>query len=155
MGGGAAGVAFVYTNGGSFHHSESLRGRCLHSGEIHIFLSFADRKIVFLLPLFFQAVLSESASKAGLRLIPLAIALPIGGLISGVVMSKWGHLGTLVRVGSVILFCGCYLISTLDDQSSQWKLYTFLLPTAFGQGLVYPSSLFAMLAKFEHSRLSP
>src|SRR5271170_1087425 len=108
-----------------------------------------------MLPLFFQAVLSESASKAGLRLVPLAIALPIGGLISGIIKSNLGHLGTLVRVGSVILFCGCYLISTLDDQSPQWELYTFLLPTTFGQGLVYPSSLFAMLAKFEHSRTPP
>jgi len=110
---------------------------------------------MFMLPLFFQTVLSDSASVAGLRLIPLAIALPIGGLVSGIVMSQWGHLGTLVRTGSLILFCGCYLIYTLNEQSPQWKLYTFLLPTTFGQGLVYPSSHFAMLAQFEHSRTGP
>jgi hypothetical protein len=69
-------------------------------------------QVVFMLPLFFQAVLSESAATAGLRLVPPAVALPIGGLVSGVVMSTWGHLGTLVRIGSVILFCGCYIIST-------------------------------------------
>jgi len=105
-----------------------------------------------MLPLFLQVVLSESASEAGLRLIPPAVALPLGGLVSGIIMSVWGHLGLLVKIGSIILVIGCYLVSSLDSGISQWKLFLFLIPTNFGQGIVYPSSLFAMLAKHEHSR---
>jgi hypothetical protein len=67
-------------------------------------------------------------------------------------MSKWGHLGTLVRVGSVILFSGCVLISMLKGTSSGWQLFAYLVPANFGQGLAYPSTLFSMLAKYDQSR---
>ena len=141
----------VLTQGASITTSLFTAGAC--TGVRSSFFALTD-EIMFILPLFFQAVLSESASKAGLRLLPLAVALPLGGLVSGVVMSKWGHLATLVRVGSVILFFGCYLICTLDERSPEWKFYIFLLPTTFGQGIVFPSTHFATLAKFEHSRPS-
>lgn len=48
-----------------------------------------------MLPLFFQVVLLDSATKAGARLAIPSLATPIGGVIAGVIMSQWGKLLTL------------------------------------------------------------
>ncbi len=53
-------------------------------------------------PFFFQVVLFDSATTAGARLAIPSLATPIGGLIAGIVMSRWGKLITLVRLGAAL-----------------------------------------------------
>ncbi|KAM0357672.1 hypothetical protein ACHAPZ_002276 [Fusarium culmorum] len=56
-----------------------------------------------MLPLFFQVVLLDSATTAGARLAIPSLATPIGGVIAGVIMSRWGKLLTLVRIGAFLM----------------------------------------------------
>ena len=104
-----------------------------------------------MLPLFFQVVLLDSATKAGARLALPSLATPIGGVIAGVVMSRWGRLITLVRIGAVFMVLGNFLVTSLRFYDSTWKYLVFIFPANLGQGIIYPAILFTTLASFEHS----
>lgn len=110
-----------------------------------------SRKFLFMLPLFFQVVLLDSASKAGARLIIPSLATPIGGLISGIVMSRWGKLAHLVRAGSFFMCIGNVLVMLLQFDDAKWKYVAYVFPASLGQGIVYPAILFTFLAAFDHA----
>ena len=105
-----------------------------------------------MIPLFFSVVLLDSASKAGVRLIIPSLATPIGGLIAGFIMSRWGQLGHLVRLGCFFMMLGNALVASLQYYDSTWKYVAYLFPANLGQGIVYPSILFTNIAAFEQSR---
>ncbi|KAI5923502.1 major facilitator superfamily domain-containing protein [Camillea tinctor] len=106
---------------------------------------------LFMLPLFFQVVLMDSATTAGGRLAIPSLATPIGGLIAGVVMSRWGKLITLVRIGAVLMAIGNALVTSLKFMDANWKYYVYIFPANLGQGIIYPGILFTSLATFEHA----
>ncbi|KAH7396438.1 major facilitator superfamily domain-containing protein [Pyrenochaeta sp. MPI-SDFR-AT-0127] len=106
---------------------------------------------LFMLPLFFQVVLMDSATKAGARLAIPSLATPIGGLVAGVVMSKWGKLLPLVKIGAVLMTLGNGLVTSLSFYDSAWKYMVFIFPANLGQGIIYPATLFTTLASFDHS----
>ena len=104
-----------------------------------------------MLPLFFQVVLLDSASQAGARLAIPALATPLGGLITGYIMSRYGKLITLLRSGTLCMAVGNALVTALRFTDSTWKYYLFIFPANFGQGITYPATLFTNIATFEHS----
>jgi hypothetical protein len=107
-----------------------------------------------MIPLFFQVVLLDSPSEAGLRLVIPSLATPAGGLIAGFVMSRYGRLSGLVRLGCFFMVLGNGLVASLGYHDSNWKYIIYLFPANLGQGIVYPSILFTFLAAFDHSRMS-
>ena len=104
-----------------------------------------------MLPLFFQVVLKDSPTKAGARLAIPSLATPLGGLIAGVVMSRWGQLINLVRFGAITMTIGNGLVTSLAFYDSKWKYLVYIFPANLGQGIIYPAILFTTLASFEHS----
>ncbi|OJJ02330.1 hypothetical protein ASPVEDRAFT_133389 [Aspergillus versicolor CBS 583.65] len=105
---------------------------------------------LFNLPLFFQVVLLDSASKAGARLVIPSFATPIGGLISGIIMSRYGKLSHLMRAGASLMFVGNLLVMALQFYDAEWKYFVYVIPANLGQGIVYPAILFTFLAAFGH-----
>lgn len=106
---------------------------------------------LFNLPLFFQVVLLDSATTAGARLAIPSLATPIGGLIAGIVMSRWGKLIPLVRTGTFLMVLGNALVTSLAFEDSGWKYLVYIFPANLGQGIVYPGILFTSLATFDHA----
>ena len=108
-------------------------------------------QFLFTLPLLFQVILLDSASKAGARLAVPSLAAPIGSLVSGIVMSRWGKLAHLVRTGAALMCVGNFLVMLLQFNDSEWKYYVYVIPASLGQGIVYPGILFTFLAAFDHA----
>ncbi|KAI1208222.1 MFS general substrate transporter [Annulohypoxylon truncatum] len=106
---------------------------------------------LFLLPLFFQIVLLDTATTAGARLAIPSLATPIGGLIAGIVMSRWGKLITIVRIGAILMTIGNGLVTSLNFVDTNWKYFVYIFPANLGQGMIYPGILFTSLATFEHA----
>ncbi|CAM1501776.1 Fc.00g037600.m01.CDS01 [Cosmosporella sp. VM-42] len=106
---------------------------------------------LFMLPLFFQVVLLDSATTAGARLAIPSLATPIGGVIAGVVMSRWGKLIALVRTGAILMTIGNGLVTSLGFEDSTWKYFVYVFPANLGQGIIYPGILFTSLASFDHA----
>ena len=80
-----------------------------------------------------------------------SLGVPIGGLIAGLVMSRWGQLLGLVRVGALLMVVGNGLIASFQFQDSAWKYFVYVFPANVGQGLLFPGLLFTSLATFEHA----
>ncbi|KAM6535250.1 hypothetical protein FALCPG4_004829 [Fusarium falciforme] len=106
---------------------------------------------LFMLPLFFQVVLLDSATTAGARLAIPSLATPIGGVIAGITMSRWGRLIALVRTGALLMVVGNALVTSLGFEDSTWKYFVFVFPANLGQGIIYPGILFTSLASFDHA----
>lgn len=129
-----------------------LRGRTVVSNMVsNVLVGMSAFSFLFTIPLFFQAVLSESASKAGLRLIIPSLATPLGSFAAGYVMSRWGVLNHLVRLGCFLMLLGNALMASLDYHDSKRKYLVYLFPANLGQGIVFPSILFTNISTFEHS----
>jgi hypothetical protein len=96
-------------------------------------------------------VLLDSASKAGARLIIPSLATPVGGLIAGIVMSRWGRLAQIAQAGALFMFVGNLLVTLLHFDDAEWKYYAFVFPANMGQGMVYPAILFSFIAAFDHT----
>ena len=130
-----------------------LKGMTVVSNMIsNVLVGMSSYAFLFMIPLFFQVVLLDSASKAGIRLVVPSLSTPIGGLIAGFVMSRWGHLSNLVRAGCLLMTLGNGLVASLHYKDSAWKYVAYLFPANIGQGIVYPSILFTNIAAFEQSR---
>ena len=120
--------------------------------KVHTGLGTTDlSQYLFMLPLFFQVILLDSAAQAGARLAIPSLATPIGGLVAGFVMSRYGKLITLLRAGVILMTIGNALVTSLQFRDASWKYYLFIIPANFGQGITYPSTLFTNIATFEHS----
>ncbi|KAJ5085109.1 hypothetical protein N7532_009880 [Penicillium argentinense] len=129
-----------------------LRGLLPVSTQIaNVCVGMAAYAFLFTIPLLFQVILLDSPTKAGARLVIPSLATPLGGLISGVVMSRWGKLAYLVRTGAGLMFVGNLLVALLRFDDSQWKYFAYIIPANLGQGIVYPGILFTFLAAFDHS----
>ncbi|KAJ5592024.1 uncharacterized protein N7459_002393 [Penicillium hispanicum] len=129
-----------------------LRGVLPVSTQIaNVCVGMAAYAFLFTLPLLFQVILLDSPTKAGGRLVIPSLATPLGGLISGVVMSRWGKLAYLVRIGAALMFVGNLLVTLLRFHDTEWKYFVFIIPANLGQGIVYPGILFTFLAAFDHS----
>jgi hypothetical protein len=109
-----------------------------------------NHQFLFLMPLFFQSVLLDSASVAGLRLVAPSLATPVGGLATGLLMRHGDRLGVLSRVGLVILMVGAWFNLRLGMHDQLWKYSVYLMVGSFGQGLSYPATLFAFIRACEH-----
>ncbi|EAA59153.1 hypothetical protein AN3888.2 [Aspergillus nidulans FGSC A4] len=128
-----------------------LKGLLPVSTQIaNVCVGMAAYAFLFNLPLFFQIVLLDSASKAGARLVIPSLATPVGGLLSGIVMSHYGKLSYLMRAGAMLMFLGNLLVMILDFEDSAWKYFVYVIPANLGQGVVYPAILFTVLAAFGH-----
>ncbi|EJT69905.1 vacuolar basic amino acid transporter 2 [Gaeumannomyces tritici R3-111a-1] len=95
---------------------------------------------LFMLPLFFQVVLEDSATTAGVRLAIPSLATPLGGLVTGLAMARWGKLLWLMRLGALVMVLGNALVTSLKFSDSSWKYIAYIFPANLGQGIVFPSS---------------
>ncbi|KAL5366455.1 major facilitator superfamily domain-containing protein [Aspergillus floccosus] len=117
----------------------------------NVCVGMAAYAFLFTLPLLFQVILLESATKAGARLAVPSLATPIGGLISGIVMSRWGKLAYLVRAGTLLMCLGNLMVMFIQFNDAPWKYFAYVIPASLGQGIVYPGILFTFLAAFDHA----
>ncbi|GKT67968.1 vacuolar basic amino acid transporter 2 [Colletotrichum tofieldiae] len=129
-----------------------LKGRLPVLTQIsNVCAGLAAYAYLFMLPLFFQVVLLDSATTAGARLAIPSLATPLGGLVAGIVMSRWGKLIWLVRFGAFFMLFGNALVTALQFQDSKWKYLVYIFPANLGQGIIYPAILFTTLASFDHA----
>jgi hypothetical protein len=66
-------------------------------------------------------------------------------------MSRWGRLAALVRAGAFVMMLGNLLVATFKFHDNRWKYIVYLFPANLGQGIAYPSTLFTVLALFDHA----
>ncbi|KAL2130489.1 hypothetical protein VTI74DRAFT_6343 [Chaetomium olivicolor] len=91
--------------------------------------------IVYVFPVYFQAVLGVSQTLSGAYLVPTVVAFPLSAAIGGGIMAKIGRYKPIHLASFALLTLGCGLASLLDPNShaAMWVFFQIFL--AIGTGL--------------------
>ncbi|RKF53859.1 Vacuolar basic amino acid transporter 2 [Erysiphe neolycopersici] len=102
--------------------------------------------VTFNMPLFFQAVMLESATNSGLRLLVPNIVASVGGILVGFLITWTKQMKIYVFIGLVFSFIGSIVLSFLQRTWQKWVYLVLLVPTSLGQGIMYPTTFIAILS---------
>ena len=94
--------------------------------------------ILMFLPMFMVHVLGVTATKAGTSLIPLTLGLITGSVLSGQVVSRFGHYKRIMLVGCSFLLLGVFLMSTITTETSYKQIVFYMLICGLGIGPSMP-----------------
>ncbi|MCM3625828.1 MFS transporter [Paenibacillus glycanilyticus] len=91
---------------------------------------------IFYLPLWIQGVLGESATYSGIAMIPLSIGWPLGAILAGNFIARFG-MRNIAVLGSLFLIAGSagFMFMTAHTSIVLFMIYTFLSGLSFGLSL--------------------
>ncbi|MCJ1294938.1 hypothetical protein MMC34_006498 [Xylographa carneopallida] len=118
-----------------------LKKRVILVGALYqIFLSGGFFVLLYYLPLYFQVVSGVSASESGIRNLGLVISVSLFSIVSGGLITAFGHYVPLMIVASVFATVGAGLVYTLGvgSASSQWIGYQVISGIGLGLGFQIP-----------------
>jgi hypothetical protein len=107
--------------------------------------------VMFNIPLFFQAVLLESATNSGLRLVVPSIASSTVGTATGFLITWTKELKVPLVAGTILLLIGTVGLSTMQKDMPDWAYLLSLVPLSMGQGFMFPGTFMAVLAVSEQA----
>lgn len=114
--------------------------------------------LLYYLPVYFQATRGDSAQQSGIKNLPLVLGASLFTIVSGGLITAFGHYIPILVVGSVISSIACGLLYTLKihSGSGEWLGYQamvgiglgliFQVPVIVGQSVVKPSDLSSVSA---------
>jgi len=96
--------------------------------------------IVYYLPIYFQSIDDTTPIESGVRNLPLILAVTVGTIISGVVISKTGVASPIAVAGAAVATIASGLLYTLDigTPSGKWIGYQILGGIAWGFAFQVP-----------------
>ncbi|KAF9106238.1 hypothetical protein BGX27_009263 [Mortierella sp. AM989] len=100
----------------------------------NFFLGMGFFGVMFFLPLYFQIVRQESATTAGLEMLPLIVGLLLSTISSGVLVTKWGQYRPFIWAGLILATIGSGLLTLLKEDSSRGAQIGYLFVTGVGIG---------------------
>jgi MFS family permease len=106
---------------------------------------------VYFLPVYFQSVLLASPSRSGVLLLPTVLSLVPFGLISGLLLAKFGRYKPLHIVGFAIMTIGIGSFTTLNASSSLTVSVILQIVVGVGSGLILTTLLPAVQAPLSES----
>jgi MFS family permease len=95
---------------------------------------------IYYIPVYFQSVHGTSPTMSGVRNLPMIIAVTIGTIASGGVVSATGYYQPMLIGGGVLATIGSGLLYTLDTNSStgEWIGYQILAGAGWGIAFQIP-----------------
>ena len=131
-----------------------LKNRTILAMCIYIFfVAGSFFALLYYLPIYFQAIRNASAARSGVDNIPLICGAAIFSIVSGALITMFGHYIHLMIFGSMLIAVGSGLTYTLDvsTPSAKWISWqvvsgvglglTFQIPVIVGQAIVEPSDI--------------
>lgn len=117
-------------------------------------LSITSFATLYTYPLFFQAVRLESASEAGLHIIPYAVALSSSSVAAGAYMRATGRFKKYNVLMSLFqLFSGLLLFAFTPD-TPEWLTYLGIFPMGLGGAGVLTTTLIAIINAVPRSEIA-
>lgn len=114
------------------------------------FATMASFLFLYYIPLYLESTLSLTPTAAGLRVIPIAVSISAGSLITGIVMKATGRYYYLLLGTLAIYILGGALLSTLSRTTPAWATFVYGLPLGWGYGGMLTVTLVAMISAVEH-----
>lgn len=105
--------------------------------------------VILYTPLFMQGVLGLSASGSGMAMIPMAITMPMMGILVGNLIARFGTIKPFLLFGVGLMSLGIFLLTMLQSSSSPFLVSAFLFVLALGLGTVNPVTTLAVQSAVE------
>ena len=99
---------------------------------------------IVMLPLYLQVVKGDTATEAGLKLIPFMLGIVSTSIYSGKAITKHGHYKRFPIIGTVVMTIGLLLMSTLSVTTPFWQLSIFSILVGAGLGLSMQTIVIAL-----------
>ncbi|MFM1968275.1 MAG: hypothetical protein RL590_1132, partial [Actinomycetota bacterium] len=99
---------------------------------------------IVMLPLYLQIIQGNSATEAGLKLIPLMIGILAFTVTSGRRITKTGRYKSYPVAGTLIMSLGVFLMSTADVATPYWQIAIFAVIIGGGLGLCMQTIVIAV-----------
>ncbi|MEJ6606920.1 MAG: MDR family MFS transporter [Candidatus Planktophila sp.] len=99
---------------------------------------------IVMLPLYLQVVKGDSATEAGLKLIPFMFGIVSTSIYSGKAITKHGYYKRFPIIGTAIMTIGLLLMSTLGRNTPFWQLSIFAIMIGAGLGLSMQTIVIAL-----------
>lgn len=97
--------------------------------------------MLYTLPLWFQGVKGTSAIQSGIDTIPMVLALVVGAILSGGIITATGYYVPWMFVSTILMSTGAGLTTTFNVHTghSAWIGYQVLFGLGLGTGMQQPS----------------
>jgi hypothetical protein len=97
--------------------------------------------MLYTLPLWFQGVRGTSAVNSGIDTIPMVLALVVGSILSGSIITATGYYVPWMFVAAILMSTGAGLMTTfqVDTNHAAWIGYQVLFGIGIGTGMQQPS----------------
>jgi len=99
---------------------------------------------IIMLPLYLQVVKGDSATSAGLKLIPLMLGIVSTSIISGKLISKHGHYKRYPIMGTGLMTVGILLMTRLEIDTPFWQIAIYAVMVGAGLGLSMQTIVIAL-----------
>ena len=99
---------------------------------------------IIMLPLYLQVVKGDSATSAGLKLIPFMIGIVSMSIVSGKMITKHGHYKRFPIIGLALMTVGIAMLSTLTATTPFWKLSIYAILIGAGLGFSMQTVVIAL-----------
>lgn len=106
---------------------------------------------LFYIPLALQ-VLGNTATGAGLQLLPSPVGVALGSLLSGYIMKRTGKYVVLAFVSVLLVVIGVVLFTALQEHSPVQQVSVGLFLVGAGYGSMLTATLLACIASVDHSQ---
>ncbi|KAF9108675.1 hypothetical protein BGX27_008259 [Mortierella sp. AM989] len=121
---------------------------------INIFMGMTFWTLIFYLPIYFQIIEHETATAAGLTMIPLEAGIFISSNIAGILVSKYGKYRPYILTGTFLSVLGICLCLVLANTSSKPIHVVILFICGLGIGPLFPCLIVAIQASVERQDLA-
>ena len=99
---------------------------------------------IVMLPLYLQVVKGDTATSAGLKLIPLMLGIVTTSILSGKLISKHGHYKRFPIMGTALMTVGILLMTRLQIDTPFWQISIYSVLVGAGLGLSMQTIVIAL-----------
>ena len=99
---------------------------------------------IVMLPLYLQVVKGDTATEAGLKLIPFMLGIVSTSIYSGKAITKHGYYKLFPIIGTVVMTIGIFFMSTLTATTPFWQLSIYAILVGAGLGLSMQTIVIAL-----------
>jgi MFS family permease len=99
---------------------------------------------IVMLPLYLQVVKGDTATEAGLKLIPFMLGIVSTSIYSGKAITKHGHYKRFPIIGTAVMTVGILLMATLSTTTPFWQLSIYAIMVGAGLGLSMQTIVIAL-----------
>ena len=99
---------------------------------------------IVMLPLYLQVVKGDTATSAGLKLIPLMLGIVTTSIVSGKLISKHGHYKRFPIIGTALMTMGILSMTRLQIDTPFWQLSISAILVGAGLGLSMQTMVIAL-----------